>query len=159
MCSTAKRLHRMCVAAGGVAALAMVGLATARADDAIEVALDQAKVARIPANAQTLIVGNPAIADVTMLKASGSMVITGKGYGQTNLIALDKKGELVAESSIRVGTNGAMLLVQRGLERESLSCSPKCVTSLQLGDGQQTYERARDQITGRLGLATPSGQR
>ena len=106
------------------------------AAEPIYVALDVAKVARLPPNATTLIIGNPSIADITMLKASGSMVITGKSYGETNLIALDKNGELVAESSIRVRQSGAHVLVQRGVERESYSCTPDCMLSPQLGDGK-----------------------
>src|ERR1700722_13131013 len=47
------------------------------------VVLDQAKIARLPQGTATLIVGNPMIADVTMLKNNNTMVITGKGFGQT----------------------------------------------------------------------------
>ena len=66
------------------------GASPARAEtDLIAVTLDQAKIAKLPAGATTLIIGNPMIADVAMLKNNNSMVITGKGFGQTNLIALD----------------------------------------------------------------------
>jgi hypothetical protein len=45
------------------------GLSPARAEtDLIAVTLDQAKIAKLPAGATTLIIGNPMIADVTMLK-------------------------------------------------------------------------------------------
>lgn len=124
----------------GLAAAVIAGCAAApggaNAAEPIYVALDVAKVARLPPNAATLVIGNPSIADITMLKSSGSMVITGKSYGETNLIALDKNGELVAESSIRVRQSGAHLLVQRGAERESYSCAPDCMLSPQLGDGK-----------------------
>ena len=63
----------------------------------IAVTLDQAKIARLPAGATTLIIGNPMIADVTMLKNNNSMVITGKGFGQTNLIAIDAAGSVLEE--------------------------------------------------------------
>lgn len=143
---------------GVAAALLTLSVLGASAADSIVVSLDQAKVARMPANAQTLIVGNPAIADVTMLKNSGTMVITGKGYGETNLIALDKNGDLVAESAIRVRGNGSVLLVQRGMERESYSCAPQCVPSIQLGDGKM-FESTAAQITARNNLATPGAAR
>lgn len=157
MTNSAKGRHmwrRLAAAAAFIAATAGSALAA----DAIVVNLDQAKVARMPANAQTLIIGNPAIADVTMLKTSGTMVITGKGYGETNLIALDKNGDLVAESTIRVRGSGTVLLVQRGMERESYSCAPQCVPSVQLGDGK-AFESAAAQITARNTLAAPTAQR
>ena len=56
----------------------------------------------LPQGAATLIVGNPMIADVTMLKNNDTMVITGKGFGQTNLIAIDGAGSLIEEQQIRV---------------------------------------------------------
>lgn len=153
--ATGRRISRRIGVAAALLALSVLG---ASAADSIIVSLDQAKVARMPANAQTLIVGNPAIADVTMLKNSGTMVITGKGYGETNLIALDKNGDLVAESAIRVRGNGSVLLVQRGMERESYSCAPQCVPSIQLGDGKM-FESTAAQITARNNLASPGAAR
>lgn len=64
--------------------------------EAVQVVVDHAKVLRLPDKAQTVIVGNPAIADVTVQR-NGVMVITGKSYGVTNLIALDATGALLAE--------------------------------------------------------------
>ena len=79
------------------------GASPARADTGmIAVTLDQAKIARLPQGTATLIVGNPMIADVTMLKNNNTMVITGKGFGQTNLIAIDAAGSLVEEEQIQV---------------------------------------------------------
>ena len=46
-----------------------------------------------------MILGNPMIADVTMLKDTNAMVITGKGFGQTNLIAIDSAGRSWRSSS------------------------------------------------------------
>lgn len=131
-----------------IAFIAAQGVALA--SEPIYVALDVAKVARLPPNTATLVIGNPAIADVTMLKSSGSMVITAKSYGETNLIALDKAGELVAETSIRVKQNAAYLLIQRGVDRETYSCSPNCMLSPQLGDGK-TFEAMNGQMQLRNG--------
>ena len=66
------------------------GASPARAETSmIAVTLDQAKIVKLAPGTATLIVGNPMIADVTMLKNNNTMVITGKGFGQTNLIAID----------------------------------------------------------------------
>ena len=86
-----------------VAFVLAAGASPARAEtDMIAVTLDQAKIARLPQGTATLIVGNPMIADVTMLKNNNTMVITGKGFGQTNLIAIDGDGSLIEEQQIQV---------------------------------------------------------
>src|SRR5690349_12671394 len=96
---------------------------------AVLVLVDHAKVVRLPEKARTVIVGNPAIADVTVQR-NGVMVVTGKSFGVTNLIALDSGGTLLAESLVRVSAaSDAVLTVQRGMERESYSCTPVCQPS------------------------------
>ena len=116
--------------------------------------VDHAKVVRLPEKAQTVIVGNPGIADVSVQK-NGVMIVTGKSFGVTNLIALDASGALLAELLVRVGAaSDSMLTVQRGLERESYSCTPICQPSVQLGDATRYFGEAGSQITTRNALAT-----
>jgi hypothetical protein len=100
----------------------------------IFVDLDYARVVRIPAGAQTLVVGNPIIADVTLLKNNQLMVVTGKSFGTTNLIVLDGSGSQVGESIITVVPAADKLVVMRGPHRESYSCNPDCMPSVDLGD-------------------------
>lgn len=125
----------------------------------LAVTLDQAKMVRIPAGTQTLIIGNPIIADVTMLKNIGMMVVTGKSFGQTNLIAVDNSGNPVAESMIRVsGSADATVTVYRGMDRESYSCTPHCEPVLNLGDSTKFLTDISGQVTSRNTLASPTGQ-
>lgn len=122
--------------------------------EAVTVTVDHAKVLRLPDKAQTVIVGNPAIADVTVQR-NGVMIVTGKSYGVTNLIALDATGALLAESSVRVGAaSDSILTVQRGLERESYSCTPACQPSAQLGDSKTFFESTTGQSGARNAAAT-----
>ena len=98
-----------------VAFVLAAGASPARAETrTIAVTLDQAKVARLPHGTATLIVGNPMIADVTMLKNNNTMVITGKGFGQTNLIAIDGDGSLIEEQQIQVLPAKTVLVLQSG---------------------------------------------
>ena len=46
---------------------------------------------RLPTGVATIVIGNPLIADAS-LQPGGLLVITGKGYGSTNLLALDRSG-------------------------------------------------------------------
>ena len=87
---------------------------------------------------ETLIVGNAAIADLTLLKQGGA-IVTGKGFGETNFIALDGAGSPLAQSLIRVVGGRNALLVQRGLDRRSYSCAPQCLPTAKLGDDAKYF--------------------
>ena len=64
-------------------------------------------------------VGNPLIADVT-LQNGGIIVVTGKGYGATNFIAMDRAGDILVDRVIQVeGPTDQLVTVYRGVERES----------------------------------------
>src|SRR5215212_2210017 len=120
----------------------------------VTVMIDHARVLRLPERTQTVIVGNPIIADVSVQK-SGVLVLTGKSYGRTNLIALDAGGGLIAESMISVqAPNDSVVTVQRGLDRESYSCTPSCQPSLLLGDANKYFAEVGGQAGQRNSLAT-----
>jgi hypothetical protein len=141
-----------------VAFVLAAGASPARADtDVIAVTLDQAKVARLPQGASTLIVGNPMIADVTMLKNNNTMVITGKGFGQTNLIAIDASGSLIEEQQIRVLPSKTLVVLQSGGSRMSFACNPDCMPTVQLGDDDKIFTEAGTQISTRNGYASGTG--
>src|SRR5215210_8279707 len=95
---------------GACAAAAALGTGLGRPAEAapngvppVTVIIDHAKVVKLPEKTQTVIVGNPIIADVTVQR-NGILVVTGKSYGVTNLIALDAAGGLLTESLISVQT-------------------------------------------------------
>lgn len=125
------------------AGLAMSAAASAgTADDIVAVVVDQAKVVKLPEKVATIVVGNPLIADVT-LQPGGTVVVTGKGYGSTNMIAMDRAGGVLADRSIQVeGPSDRLVTVFRGIERESYSCTPACQRRVTLGDGKSYFETA-----------------
>ena len=146
--------------AGGAALIGLAAImlpqagALAVGDDAVTVTVDRAKLIRLPERTQTVIVGNPLIADVTLQK-NGILVVTGKSYGVTNLIALDNAGAMLAESLIRVqAPSESLVTVQRGLERESYSCTPSCQPSILLGDANKYFGETSGQAGQRNTLAT-----
>ena len=113
--------------------------------DSIAVNVDQAKLVKLPGKVATIVVGNPLIADVT-LQAGGVIVVTGKGYGATNFIALDRAGEIVVDRLIQVeGPSDQLVTVYRGVERESYSCMPICQRRVTLGDGENYFKSTIDQ--------------
>ena len=77
--------------------------------DSIGVNVDQAKLVKLPTRVATIVVGNPLIADVT-LQNGGIVVVTGKSYGATNFIAMDRSGEIPAISRM---TSTEMVPIRR----------------------------------------------
>jgi hypothetical protein len=129
-------------------------LTPALAEDTLVVTVDQARVVKVPSAARTLVIGNPMIADVTLLKQGGTMVVTGKGFGETNLIALDTNGNPVAQSMVQVVGGGNALVVQRGMDRQSYECAPRCQPTARLGDDPKFYGDVTAQIRAHDAQAT-----
>jgi hypothetical protein len=111
----------------------------------VSVNVDQARLVKLPARVATIVVGNPLIADVA-LQAGGVLVVTGKGYGATNFIAMDRSGEVLVDRLIQVeGPTDQLITVYRGVDRESYSCMPTCQRRVTLGDGDNYFKSAMDQ--------------
>ena len=90
------------------------------AAESISVVVDQAKLIKLPEKVATIVVGNPLIADVS-LQPGGMMVVTGKGYGSTNVMALDRQGTVLVDRMVQVeGPTDKLVTVYRGVEREVL---------------------------------------
>jgi Flp pilus assembly secretin CpaC len=104
------------------------------AGEPISVKVNMARILRINSPAATVIVGNPGIADVT-IQDPQTLVLTGKSYGQTNLIVLDDIGNPIADTLVEVVQAQADLVtVYMGAARTTLSCAPVCQPTIMLGD-------------------------
>jgi Flp pilus assembly secretin CpaC len=124
------------------------------AAEPIAVNVDQAKLVKLPARVATIVVGNPLIADVT-LQTGGIVVVTGKGYGATNFVAMDRAGEILEDRLIEVqGPIDQLVTVYRGVDRESWSCKPICQRRVTLGDGDTYFKAAMDQAGSLSGQAS-----
>jgi hypothetical protein len=134
----------LCSLAAGMLMWPMAAIAEPTAN-IISVSVDQARLVKLPARVATIVVGNPLIADVA-LQAGGVMVVTGKGYGATNFIAIDRAGEVLVDRQIQVeGPTDQLITVYRGVDRESYSCMPICQRRITLGDGEAYFKSAMDQ--------------
>lgn len=128
----------------------------------ISVNVDQAKLVKLPERVATIVVGNPLIADVT-LQNGGVLIVTGKGYGATNFIAMDRAGQILEDRQIQVaGPTDQLVTVYRGVDRETYSCMPICQRRVTLGDGDTYFKSVMDQA-GSLssqasGSATPGAK-
>ena|SRR5215212_286898 len=122
------------------------------ASDAVIITIDQAQVMKMPDGVSTLVVGNPLIADVS-IQSGGMVVLTGKGYGVTNLVALDRSGAVLEQKTIQVQSARDSVVVYRGVERESYSCTPKCERRITLGDSNDYFAATLGQTGARTGQA------
>ena len=130
--------------AAGILIWPMAAIAEPSANT-VSVNVDQARLVKLPARVATIVIGNPLIADVA-LQSGGVLVVTGKGYGATNFIAMDRSGEVLVDRLIQVeGPTDQLITVYRGVERESYSCMPVCQRRVTLGDGDNYFKSAMDQ--------------
>jgi Flp pilus assembly secretin CpaC len=126
--------------------------------ETIPIVVDEAKLVRLPERVSSLVIGNPLIADVT-LQGGGMMVITGKGYGATNVIALDRAGTVLTETTVEVkGPRDHVVVVYRGVERETYSCAPNCERLVTLGDNNQFFQQTLTQTVARAAAAVGIAQ-
>lgn len=121
----------------------------APAAEPIVVELDQARIMKLPDRAATVVIGNPLIADIS-LQHNGIAVITGKGYGATNIIAVDRAGTVLMEKTIEVtGPSDSIVVVYRGVSRETYSCTPECSRRITLGDFPDYFDKTLGQTVTR----------
>lgn len=86
----------------GLAALMMsLSIPSAFAADAIDVRLGNSQVIGPVEQMATVIIGNTGIADAT-LGGGGTIILTGKMLGTTNLIVLDESGRELLSSDVQV---------------------------------------------------------
>lgn len=118
-----------------LAAVVLAAIAPASAaEEAITVHLDQARILKLPDRAATVVIGDPLIADLS-IQPGGLAVVTGKAYGATNVVVLDKSGAVLSEKTVEVkGPDEPLVVVYRGLTRQTYSCTPECSPRATLGD-------------------------
>src|SRR6516164_4233154 len=123
LCNVARPLSGM---AFGLLLLPIAAVAEP-SDDAISVSVDQAKLFKLPNRVATI-------------------VVTGKGYGATNFIAMDRGGEVLVDRTIQVeGPTDRLVTVYRGVDRETYSCMPLCQRRVTLGDDDKYFQSVLSQ--------------
>jgi Flp pilus assembly secretin CpaC len=129
------RTHRLLIALGAAALIAGPGLALAQSGR-ISVEIDQAQRVQLRGQAGSVIVGNPEIADVTVVDAN-TLYITGKGYGVTEVVAVDTTGRPVFQSQVVVtaGDGSGRVRVWRGAQSTEMACASSCSPSVRGSNG------------------------
>jgi hypothetical protein len=95
--------------------------------------VNQSAYVTLAAPAHNIILGNPAIADVSVSDPR-HLVVTGKGAGITNLIVTDAGGRTIFDRQIVVGSgSGDRVLLISGASLVRYACTPNCEP---MGDAQ-----------------------
>jgi len=116
---TKSRLFSTFVLAGMSALVLTSGSALAE----VRLSMDQVRVLAIKSPFSSISVGNPLIADATVIDEN-HVFIVGKEFGTTNLVAVDDEGNQIAEEFITVTTQmGAMVTVTRGNDQSTFTCN------------------------------------
>jgi len=116
--------------------------------DSVALALDEVHTLTFRTPVSTVYVGNPSIADVTMIDARHAFV-QGKGYGRTNVMALNRDNVMVFNTHITVTGNdgGGTVTLNRGAQRVTLNCTGgRCQPTPMPGDGKDIYDSAVGRI-------------
>jgi hypothetical protein len=114
------------------AALVLMLAGTALAQSApMNLAVDTMQRVAVRGSISSVIVGNPLIADVTVVDAN-TLYVTGKGYGVTEIVAVDTAGRTVFQSEVVVtaGSGSGRVRVWRGGQATEMACAASCSPSL-----------------------------
>jgi hypothetical protein len=120
--------------------------------------VDQATLVRLERPAAEIVVGNPSIADVSV--QSGKMlVVTGKSFGETNLIVMDADGKVfVSRRLIVQEPRTGFVTLYLGGGRMTLHCAPYCTPPLVIGDGSEYFETISKQIKTKQSIGQSSAE-
>lgn len=89
---------------------------------------------------QTVLIGNPAIADVTMISTTEA-VVTARTVGTTNMIFLNAGGLAIAdfEVLVREGESQRVVLRRGPTETAIYQCAPRCERTLTQLDSEESH--------------------
>lgn len=99
------------------------------------VAMDEARVITFPQPVATVFIGNPTIADITVIDSRHAYLL-GKTFGATNMIGLDIDHHEVLNRAVAVtNRSGGEVTLHRGADTYNYTCTAsRCETGPRPGD-------------------------
>ena len=148
MCQKYLALLFLCpISLGGVSAV------PARAAQEIVLISDQSKIIKLPQPPATLVVGNPAVADVTT--DGSSLFFHPRGYGLTNVLALDGNGKKLGDYLVRViFEDSYSVSMYDPAGRRTFTCRKDCEPNLRIGDEEEFFSGYTGQVSAKNSLAS-----
>jgi len=138
--------------AGGTGQTAMA------ASNVVQVLVDQATLVRLDRPAAEIVVGNPSIADVSV-QSGKVLIVTGKSFGETNLIVIDADGKVIVNRQLIVQEpRTGFVTMYRGPARQTLHCAPYCTPQLVIGDTPDIFGSVSGQITTKQSISQSAAE-
>jgi hypothetical protein len=143
-------LHRILPALALIAASLP---APALASTPLMLKADQTQVMTMDAPPGTVVVGNPSIADITI--EGNQLFLHGRGFGTTNLIIFDTKGNVAYDFEVTVQDGGGsdLTIISGNAAMQTYSCAPVCQVTLHVGDNASYFGNALSMMSAKSGFA------
>ncbi|HQN49449.1 MAG TPA: pilus assembly protein N-terminal domain-containing protein [Phenylobacterium sp.] len=129
------------------ATLVAMGLAAAAQAASLTVPIDQSLRIVLPPGAQNVVIGNPAVADVTVLDSRTALLL-GRAYGATNLLVTDARGRVLMDRQVAVaGVESDRVAIYRGPAGQGVSrvenyaCATRCERTPMPGETDLDFNR------------------
>lgn len=127
-----------------LAALAVLATGGSALAQGLPVRIDQATRVALSAPARDVVIGNPSVADVTIIDGR-NLLVMGKAYGVTNIVVLDARGRTILDRQIVVSASDeGRISFYRGPDVYNYACSPRCERTPMPGErdaGQGVYSQ------------------
>lgn len=123
----------------------------------VAVAIDQARMVSFSEPVKTVFLGNPTIADISMIDSEHAFLL-GKTFGVTNMIALGPDGKQISNQQVVVLNDGEAVTVNRGADQYNYMCTPShCETAPRPGDPQAYVNNTESTTTSHESSANGAG--
>ncbi|MFA5955326.1 pilus assembly protein N-terminal domain-containing protein [Hyphomicrobium sp.] len=143
------------IASAGALALSIM---PASAGDLI-VRYDQSQLLRLPRPVSEIIIGNPSIADVA-LQDGNLLVVTGKTFGITNVIALDADHNVIQDQRVMVERDDSRVVnLHMGSQRYTYACTPNCEPTLTIGDESEFFSNVKSANSAKTGFSSSASDK
>lgn len=132
---------------------ALITMISAANAEQIWLTMDYVRPFKLETPVQNIVIGNPAIADVTV-QDSENLLLFGKAPGVTNIFLIDENGDTIDNMIVRVRTNSSdMLTFYRGVGRTTFNCTTNCEATITVGDDTNVFGVVSGQVNQKFGQA------
>jgi len=140
------------------AVFALIASIQTASSEQIWLTMDRVEPFKLEQDAESIAVGNPAIADVTV-RDSDSVLLFGKSPGLTNIYFFDADGGVIKNLIVRVRTPMTeMVTLHNGTARTTLQCARNCEVTPTIGDDNQVFTQGLAQVQQKVTQADAAGQ-
>lgn len=122
--------------------------------ETLRIEVNKASILKLTETPSTIIIGNPALADVTP-QDNNVLVLVGKASGRTNIIILDDQGDILHNYDIAVQEeqSGNLTLYKAGAQW-SFSCAPYCERVINPNDAEDAFGINLNQVSAKSSQMT-----